>query len=88
MSTLAWPTIGAGLDAALVIDDRSAERATDDLAEMGVDAGPCGAAPLAAIREVCGSDVAAFRSHVGVDADATVVLLITEGAAANPSRHG
>ncbi len=85
VSTLAWPSIVVGLDAALVTDDLSARRATETLATMGVDAGPCGAASLAAMREVCGSDADAFRSHVGIDADATVVLLVTEGTAANPS---
>jgi diaminopropionate ammonia-lyase len=86
VSTLAWPAIVAGLDAALVTDDASAQRAMDDLAEMDVDAGPCGAASLAAMRDVLGADADAFRSHVGIDEESTVVLLITEGTAANPSR--
>jgi diaminopropionate ammonia-lyase len=54
---------------------------------MRVDAGPCGAATLAAMREVCTSDADAFRSHLGIHADTTVVLLITEGTAANPHRR-
>jgi diaminopropionate ammonia-lyase len=41
------------------------------LAAHGVDAGPCGAAPLAALD--------------AVDAAGTVVLLVTEGSAANPA---
>ena len=81
MSTLAWPAIVAGLDAALVTDDISASGAGDVLAEMGVDAGPCGAAPLAAIRDVLiGSDAVTFRRYVGIEPTGTVVLLITEGA--------
>jgi diaminopropionate ammonia-lyase len=84
VSTLAWPAIAAGLDAALVTDDPSAAHASDVLAEMHVDAGPCGAASLAAMRDVQQSDGAVFREHVGLDGDAIVVLLITEGRAANP----
>jgi len=84
VSTLAWPAIVAGLDAALVIDDPSISGASQALADLGVDAGPCGAASLAATRNVLRSDATAFRRHVSVDAHATVVLLITEGAAANP----
>ena len=87
VSTLAWPAIAAGLDAALLTDDVSVGRAATTLAEMGVDAGPCGAASLAGMRDVLrGSDAGAFRSHVGVEPDATVVLLITESSAANPNR--
>ena len=50
VSTLAWPAIVAGLDAALVIDDPSVSAAAEALADLGVDAGPCGAASLAATR--------------------------------------
>lgn len=86
VSTLAWPAIVGGLDAALVTDDSATGRAIETLADLGVDAGPCGAASLAALRGVVGgADAAAFRDHVALGSDATVVLLITEGRAANPS---
>ena len=86
MSSLAWPAVVAGLDAA-VTDDISARGAGDVLAEMGIDVGPCGAAS-AAIRDVLsGSDAVTFRRHVGIEPTGTVVLLITEGTAANPNRH-
>jgi diaminopropionate ammonia-lyase len=87
-STLAWPAIRAGLDAALLTDDRAVARAGDDLAALGVDAGPCGAASLAALRDgltTRGTDAAGVRRHRGLDDDATIVLLVTEGTAANPS---
>lgn len=86
VSMLAWPVVVAGLDAALVTDDVSVGCAATMLAAESLDAGPCGAAALAALRGVSGSDATAFRSHVGIDSDATVVLLITEGTAANPHR--
>jgi diaminopropionate ammonia-lyase len=88
-STLAWPAVVSGLDAALVTDDRAAAHAADDLAALGVDAGPCGAAALAALRDALalgGPDAERFRRHLGIDGDATIVLLVTEGSAANPRR--
>ncbi len=89
VSSVAWPAIAAGLDAALVTDDTSSAAATATLAELGVDAGPCGAAALAALGDVlAGPDAHAFRQHVALDAHATVVLLITEGTAANPTTTG
>ncbi len=86
VSTLAWPAIEAGLDAALLTDDAGAARAMATLAGCGVDAGPCGAAGLAALSGVLDSpDAEAFRRHVALGPAATVVLLITEGTAANPA---
>jgi diaminopropionate ammonia-lyase len=53
-----------------------------------VPAGPCGAAPLAALRAVDATPDAAERGRrravLGLSPAATVVLLVTEGAAANP----
>ncbi|MDP1793502.1 MAG: pyridoxal-phosphate dependent enzyme, partial [Acidimicrobiales bacterium] len=87
ISSLAWPIIASGLDAALVTNDTAVARSAQVLAEMGVDAGPCGAASLAALSDLGGSEATAFRSHVGIDGDSTVVLLITEGGSANPPRE-
>jgi diaminopropionate ammonia-lyase len=70
VSSLAWPYIGPGLDACVTVDDDSASAAARDLAALGVDAGPCGAAPFAALP--------ALRDRL----TGTVVLLVTEGAAA------
>lgn len=72
MSSLAWPYIVAGLDGCVTVGDAEVVSAARTLAAHGVDAGPCGAAPLAAL------------AAVPVSADATVVLLVTEGSAANP----
>jgi diaminopropionate ammonia-lyase len=74
VSSLAWPYISRGLDAAIAVSDAEAADAARELAEHGVDAGPCGAAPLAAMN--------AAR---GLKADSSVVLLVTEGSAANPA---
>jgi diaminopropionate ammonia-lyase len=72
VSSLAWPYIHPGLDGAATITDDQAAAATRDLAAHGVAAGPCGAAALAAARNLTSPP------------DATLLLLVTEGANANP----
>ena len=85
-SSLAWPFIAGGLDAAVAISDAEDARAARDLTALGVAAGPCGAAALAAARfALAGPGSAERRAHIGVTADSCVVLLVTEGSAANPA---
>jgi diaminopropionate ammonia-lyase len=80
VSTLAWPVLQAGLDAAVAVPDRSAQDAALDLAAAGVSSGPSGAATLAAARwTLTGAGSARRRSELAVGADAVVVLLNTEG---------
>jgi diaminopropionate ammonia-lyase len=79
-SSLAWPHLRDGLDAAVAVSDASATRAVADLGEMGLSSGPSGAATLAGVRAALtgpGSDVR--RAEVGVDRDSLLVLLSTEG---------
>lgn len=84
-SSLAWPLVRNGLDAAVTVSDSAAVDAAHRLADLGVAAGPCGAASLAGVREaLTGSDKDSRRRHLGVDTDSVVVLTITEGAEANP----
>jgi diaminopropionate ammonia-lyase len=85
VSRLAWPVLRAGLDAACSVSDRAAAAAAADLVRLGVPAGPCGAASLAAARDVLTDPNRA--AQLGVTADSVVVLLCTEGQAANPSRE-
>ena len=84
LSEIAWPILHAGVDAAVTVSEDAAAQAVHDLARLGVDAGPCGAASLAGVRAL----VAASSTKDGVtDAlprDAVVLLLSTEGTAANP----
>ena len=82
VSALAWPVLRDGLDGAVTVSDDQAAAAVDDLASAGVDAGPCGAATLAAARLVLGQP--GWRQAIGLRADAVVLLLSTEGRAANP----
>ncbi|NKE61503.1 pyridoxal-phosphate dependent enzyme [Lentzea sp. PSKA42] len=73
-STTAWPFLHNGLDAAVAISDAECAKAIQDLTAQGVHSGPCGAAPLAGLR--------AIRGELGPLG--TVVLISTEGQAANP----
>ena len=84
-SSLAWPCLRDGLDAAVTVTDAASARAAADLAAAGVSAGPCGAAPLAGLRTALTGDGAGQRrAELGLGPGATVVLLSTEGSAANP----
>ncbi|MFF0521166.1 pyridoxal-phosphate dependent enzyme [Actinomadura nitritigenes] len=75
-SSSAWPYLRAGVDAAVSVADADVADAARELAALGVSAGPCGAAALAGVR--------AALPGLGVGPGDTVVLLSTEGAAANP----
>jgi diaminopropionate ammonia-lyase len=84
-STLAWPYLREGLDAALAITDADSLAAAHELASHGIPAGPCGAASLAgALAALTGEGAGTRRSALAIGPDTTAVLLSTEGAAANP----
>lgn len=84
-STLAWPYLRDGLDAAIAVTDADSARAADDLAALGVPSGPCGAASLAGVRAaLTGDGAAARRTALALSPASTLVLLSTEGTAANP----
>ena len=77
VSTLAWPVLRDGCDAAITVTDEEALQASDDLLALGVASGPSGAATFAGAR-------AALREvdpWIALDLpdEATVVLLSTEG---------
>jgi diaminopropionate ammonia-lyase len=77
VSSSAWPVLRAGCDAAVAVTDEDARRAVTDLGALGVASGPSGAATLAGVRTVLGD--ARRRADLGLDDDAVVVLLSTEG---------
>jgi diaminopropionate ammonia-lyase len=84
-SRLAWPYLRDGLDAAVAVANSEAAGAARDLAGYGIPAGPCGGAALAGVRAaLTGEGAQGRRAALAVNADATVVLLSTEGSAANP----
>jgi diaminopropionate ammonia-lyase len=84
VSSTAWPAIRASLDAGVGVTDAETAQALGFLHDQGIPVGPCGAASLAGLE-------AAWLSPegpraLGLGPDATVVLLSTEGAAANEAR--
>ena len=82
-SSLAWPYLRDGMDAATAVDDAAAAAAVTALAAAGVASGPSGAASFAALRAALTGDGAALRRRdLGLDdtvGQLTVVCLSTEG---------
>jgi diaminopropionate ammonia-lyase len=72
VSPVAWPVVAAGIEAFAAIEDRWAYEAVSLLAADGVVAGESGAAGLAGLL--------AFRGELALGADATVLVVNTEGA--------
>jgi len=84
-SSLAWPYLREGLDGAVAVTDADSAAALRELAGHGIAAGPCGAAALAGARAaLTGEGAGARRGALAIGPDATVVLICTEGADANP----
>ncbi|KAL7625234.1 hypothetical protein AAE478_004449 [Parahypoxylon ruwenzoriense] len=76
VSSISWPILQSGVDASLTISDYEAHVAALFLKSLGVSAGPCRSAPLAALRRLNASD----KAQLGLDHNSVVVLLCTEGA--------
>jgi diaminopropionate ammonia-lyase len=81
VSSLAWPYLRGGLDAAIAVDDAAAAAAVSSLAAAGIAAGPSGAAAFAALRAaLTGTGAPSRRRDLGLDSHPpTVVCLCTEG---------
>lgn len=73
---LAWPDLRSGLAGAATVDDGAAEAAMADLAELGVDSGPCGSASLAALHVLA---MGRPRVELGLTPNSVALLLNTEG---------
>ena len=83
-SSVAWPYLRDGLDAAVAVGDAVASRAVGDLAGLGISSGPSGAASLAGARAVLtGGGAAERRAALDISGDSTVVLVSTEGRPAS-----
>ncbi len=81
MSSMAWAYVKRGLDVCVTVTDAEAISAARRLRALGVDAGPCGVAPLAALRVLYESE---DTGRLALSEETTIVLLVTEGAEANP----
>jgi diaminopropionate ammonia-lyase len=79
-SSLAWPVLAGGLDAAIAVPDHLATEAGADLGRLGVRSGPSGAASLAGVRAaLTGLGAGTRRAELGVTTASVVLLLSTEG---------
>ena len=85
VSEIAWPILQAGMDASVTVTDTEALTAVHELARLNVDSGPCGASTLAGARVVLTNPDR--RAALGITEDAVIVLLSTEGRAANPKGY-
>lgn len=73
-SMIAWPSLRDGLSGAVVVEELECHRSVEALKECGINAGPCGAATLAALRRWLGTLSDVERE------EAVVVLFSTEGS--------
>ncbi|KAH0533409.1 hypothetical protein TsFJ059_001981 [Trichoderma semiorbis] len=74
-SSISWAVLRHGVDASLTVSDFEAHQACSYLISQSVSAGPCGAAPIAALRRLSPSD----REKLGLTKDSVVVVFCTEG---------
>lgn len=75
VSYTAWPYLYKGVDASITVTDKEAGKAQEQLRHQNTDVGPCGAATLAAISNLCN-----YHDNLArLTKDAVVVLLATEG---------
>jgi diaminopropionate ammonia-lyase len=77
-SSIALPTLDAGLDWCVAIEDDVAREAMRALAATGIISGETGAAALAGLMGVASSPP--YRDAMGLNETSTVLLLSTEGA--------
>jgi diaminopropionate ammonia-lyase len=77
-SLIAWPVISRAFDVFAAVSDDAARAAMRELAAIGIVAGETGGAGLAGLVSVRSNDAA--RAALALDADASVLLINTEGA--------
>ncbi|KAA8909599.1 hypothetical protein TRICI_004434 [Trichomonascus ciferrii] len=74
VSSTAWPDLKTCVDGCVTVSDYEVHCSVEYLASHSIKAGPCGAAPLAALRALVG-----FGDGPLLDENSVVVLLSTEG---------
>ena len=72
-SQIAWPVLKTGVTAAVTVTDRESHESVEFLKKNEVNAGPCGAATLAAPRKYVATLTPAARSNM------VALLFSTEG---------
>ena len=78
-SSISWPILRNGLDAAVTVSDSEAMRSVRELDALGVSSGPCGAASLAGVRKAIST--AERRDALDIDSKSVILLISTEGLA-------
>lgn len=73
VSFLAWPVLRAGVYASVVVSDADSDDDVRYLKTHGINAGPCGAATVAAARMLRSANI------IGGEASGVLVLFNTEG---------
>ena len=68
VSLSAWPIMKDGVSMAMAVEDAQVEKALLDLKKYGVNAGPCGAATTASVRQL-----------PNLGPESVVMVLCTEG---------
>ena len=81
-SSDSWSTHKSGVDAAVALSDDETRLDLKVLADLGIDAGPCGAATLAGVRKALSTQER--RDDLGITKNSVIVLFSTEGRSANP----
>ncbi|KAI0543212.1 tryptophan synthase beta subunit-like PLP-dependent enzyme [Xylaria digitata] len=76
VSSIVWPILRDGVDAALTVSDYEAHQASVYLKNRGISSAPCGAATLAALRRLREPE----KKTLGLNSNSSVILLGTEGA--------
>ncbi|KAI7498148.1 tryptophan synthase beta subunit-like PLP-dependent enzyme [Hortaea werneckii] len=75
-STIAWPVLRSGIHTAATVSDRESHESVEFLKTVGIDAGPCGAASIAALKKICHAGLAGTEDE---RKEKLVVLFSTEG---------
>ena len=75
-STTAWTVLKDAVDVSVTISDVDVHHDLQYLQSQDVNVGPCGAAPLSALKKLCKENAA----EIGLDRDSVVILFSTEGA--------
>ncbi len=80
VSPIAWPTLVAGIDAALAVDDATGAAAVAALHSSGVSTAMTGAASIAGLDRLTSDEsLDLLRRHLDVSANTRVLVLVTEG---------
>lgn len=74
VSSAAWPVLKEGVDASVTVSETEAHEACMYLEELGVQAGPCGAATVPALNRI----VSEGKEAAGLDEKSVVVLICSE----------